>query len=180
MNRVNARTQYTPNHLITFLLYLSFIWTGIYPALSSLSSNFYYSYGNVFDITSSVFSSAIIYIFVYAFVSWISLELIFMFYRFIMSFKIYSFVLPSHKLKNEMRTFFIYRNVIFGLFLNICFIFPYLYALISIVDVIVTMTAFICFAVHINKTYSEPLIGHFWCKCKLLNPIFNRRRINWY
>lgn len=161
MNNLNTKSQYTPNHLITVLLYFSFIWVGLYPALSSIYSNFYYSFGNVLDSASSVFSSVIVYVIVQAFVSWICLELIFMVYRFILSFKIYSFVLPSHKLKDEMRMFFIYRNVFLGLFLNICFIFPYLYALLGLIDLLVTMITFLCFAAHINKTYSEPLIGHF-------------------
>lgn len=156
--------------LIIFFLILSFVWISIYPVLSSLTFDFYFNYGNVLDFASQMFSSALFYVLSSAILSWVGVELIFMFYRFILSFKIYSFILPAQKLKDEMRMFFIYRNIIFGLFLNICFIFPYLHSFSVLVDLLVTMISFICFANHISKVYSEPLIGHFVFRC-FINPI---------
>lgn len=161
MTNITLQTKQNSNKLTIFLLILSFVWISIYPATSAIVYDFSFNYGNVFDGTSLIFSSALINIFVNAIVSWVWLELIFMIYRFILNFKIYSFVLPVDKLKNEMRTFFIYRNLIFGLFLNICFMFPYVHTLAPLIDLIVTFSTFIYFASHIKKTYSEPIIGHF-------------------
>lgn len=165
MINLGNQTKTKPSKGLIFLLILSFVWVSIYPVLSAMVSDFYYNYGNIFDFSSIIFSNAIIYVIVSALVSWIGFELIFIVYRFLLVFKIYAFVLPPAKLKNEVRTFFIYRNIIFGLFLNICFIYPFLHVFVTLVDLIVTMITFICFANHIKKTYSEPLVGHFVFKC---------------
>lgn len=153
------------NKLLIFLLYLSFIWISIYPVASTLVGNYYFSYGNIFDGSSMIFSSGLLYLIINALVSWIGFELIFIFYRFVLAFKIYSFVVPQEMLKNDMRTFYIYRNLIYGLFVNLCFFFPYLNSILVLVDVIVTMMAFILFSCHIKKKYSEPIVGHFVFKC---------------
>lgn len=158
------------NYLIIICLILSFVWISLYPVANALTGTFYFSYGNILDVSSSLFSNFIIYTIISAVVSWIGFELIFMLYRFLLAFKIYSFVLSPEKLKNELRLYFIYRNIIYGLFMNLCFIYPYLYSLVTFVDVIVTMTTFICFSTHIKSTYSEPLVGHFVFKC-FINPV---------
>lgn len=165
MTNITLQTKPKSNYLTIFLLILSFLWISIYPSTSAIVYDFSYNYGNIFDSTSPIFSSALISIFINGLLSWVWVELIFMFYRFILNFKIYSFVLPADRLKNEMRTAFIYRNLIFGLFLNICFIFPYIHSLMPIADLLITFTTFICMATHIKNTYSEPIIGHFVFKC---------------
>ncbi len=169
---INSKMQYKSknNYLLMVLLFLSFVWISLYPVLSALTSNFYFSYGNIFDFSSGIFSNALLYIIITSLISWVGLELIFVVYRFLLAFKIYSFVIPSEKLKNEMRTFFIYRNIFFGIFLNLCFLFPYIHAFVELADVIITMTTFICFACHIKKTYSEPIVGHFVFKC-FISPV---------
>lgn len=158
---INSRTNNVNSYWTMIMLYLSFVWVGIFPVISSLSSGFFLSYGNLFNLSSLIFSSGIINVLVSALVSWIGFELIFMVYRFILSFKIYSFILPIDKLKSELRTFFIFRNLILGIIFNICFIFPYLYALSRLFELIVTTIIFILFSLHINKTYSESIVGHF-------------------
>ena len=165
MISLNNQTKTKTNKLIVFLLILSFVWVSLYPVLSAMTGNFYYNYGNLFNFSSPIFSNALIYIIVSALVSWIAFEVVFIAYRFLLGFKIYSFILPQNKFKNEARNYFIYRNIIFGLFLNICFIYPFLHVFVTLVDLVVTMTTFICFANHIKKSYSEPLIGHFVFKC---------------
>ncbi len=155
---------------IIFFLILSFIWTSAYPVLSSLVYDFSFNYGNVFDFSSLIFSNAIFYLISSAILSWVGVEVIFMVYRFILSFKIYSFVVPAHKLKDEMRSFFIYRNILLGLVLNVCFVFPYLHAFAGLLDVIITTITFLCFASHINKAYSEPIVRHFVFKC-FISPV---------
>ena len=162
---INSRTNNVNNYWTMIMLYLSFVWVGIFPVISSLSSGFLLSYGNLFDFSSLIFSSGVINVLVSALVSWIGFELIFMVYRFILSFRIYSFVLPTDKLKTELRTFFIFRNLILGVLLNICFIFPYLYALSGLFELVITTIIFIVFSLHINKTYSESIVGHFVFKC---------------
>jgi len=165
MNNFMFEKKKNSNYLTIFLLILSFVWITAYPVLSSFVYDYYFSYGNFLNLSSDMFANAAIFIVISSLVSWIGFELILIVYRFVLSFRIYSFVAPQHKVKNDMRTFFIYRNVVFGLFLNICFVFPYLHIFAPIIDLIATLTTFICFANYIKKTYSEPLIGHFVFKC---------------
>lgn len=170
MINTTLKTKSKNNYLTILLLILSFVWINIYPSVSTMVFDFSYNYGNLFDSSSIIFSSALINILINAIISWVWIELIFIFYRFILNFKIYSFVVPVDRLKNELRTFFIYRNLILGLFFNICFIFPFIHTLSPILDLIITFTTFICFAFHIKKYYSESIIGHFVFKC-FISPI---------
>lgn len=165
MNNANFKQHAKVNKLLILLLYLSFVWIAVYPTISTLSAGYYFSYGNIFDGSSTIFSSGVLYLLISSLVSWGLFELVFVFYRFVLAFKIYSFVVPAEMLKNEMRTFYIYRNLVFGIFVNLCFFFPYLYSLIELIDVVITMTMFILFSCNIRKKYSEPIVGHFVFKC---------------
>ncbi len=172
MNNQYFKPQAKPSKLIIFLLFLSFMWVTAYTSLSSLVYDFYYNYGNVFDSASPIFSNAVFYWLITGTFSWLWVEVIFIIYRFILSFRIYSFIVPPYKLKDEMRTFFIYRNLMYGLFLNLCFILPYFYSLSILVELVITMTTCFCFARHISKKYSETLIAHFVYKCFITPVLF--------
>ncbi len=150
------------------LLYISFVWISIYPATSIMASNFYFGFGNLLD---EGLSSLVIAALTQGLLYWAGFEIIFFIYRWFLKFKIYSFIVPENKLKVESRMFFIYRNVFYGIFVNLCFLFPYLMAYAPLVDLVITLIALIAYASHLNKTYAEPIIGHFVFKC-FCYPIF--------
>ena len=144
-----------------FLLFISFIWISFYPAMTALSSDYYFNYGNIVASGSPNFTYVITTILVEALFAWIFFEVVFYLYRLVLSFRVYSFVVPMEKLKIESRVFFIYRNVIYGLFLNLCFLFPYLFAYADFFNLVITLAFTIVYASVLNKNYGEPVIGHF-------------------
>ncbi len=148
-----------------FLLFVSFLWVVLYPTLSMVSSDFYFNYGNIISSSSVNFSYTVAMILAEALVSWLVFELIFYVYRLVLSFKVYSFVVPVEKLKSDSRIFFVYRNIFYGLFLNLCFLFPYMYIYAGLINLAVTLGVAIIYASYLNKTYGEPVIGHFVFKC---------------
>ena len=62
-------------------------------------------------------------------------------------------------------------GIFYGLFLNLCFLFPYLYQFAPLVSLASTFILLIFYANHLNKTYAEPIIGHFVFK-NFCYPIF--------
>lgn len=157
--------------LYIFLLFASFIWTSLYSATIMLTGDFYLNFGNLLDVQSPNFSSIVMMICTEAMISLLVFELIFYIYRFILQFKIYSFIVPTDRLKNESRMFYVYRNIFYGLFLNICFICPFLYSFSSLISLVTTFIMLLIYANHLNKTYAEPIIGHFVFK-NFCYPIF--------
>ena len=155
------RTMEKSRGLYIFLLFLSFIWISLYPSVNILTDNFHFGYGNLFDTNSSNFSYIMIMILSESLFYWIAFEFVFYLYRYVLAFKVYSFIVPAHKLKDESRIYFIYRNVFYGLFINICFIYPYLYMYSQFVNLVVTLIILIVYAKHLERTYGEPVIGHF-------------------
>lgn len=158
---MNKNQKKSRGGLVMFLLFVSFIWTSIYSATSTLSVSFYYNFGNLIDTSSSNFPSIVISILTEALFCWLSFELVFYLYRYILQFKIYSFIVPQEKLKVDSRIFFIYRNIFYGLILNLCFLFPYLYEFATLFSLIATFATLIAYSLHLNKTYAEPIVGHF-------------------
>lgn len=157
--------------LVKLLLLVSFIWISLYTSTASLTTELYWNFGNLLDVHSENFISIMSIVFVEALVYWIAFEVIFYLYRFVLQFKIYSFVVPQDKLKDESRTFYIYRNVFYGVFLNLCFLFPYLYEFAPVISLVTTFVMLLVYANHLNKTYAEPIIGHFVFK-NFCYPIF--------
>lgn len=157
--------------LVIVLLILSFVWTSLFTTASSLTNLLYWNFGDLLDFNSVNFGSVLTMVFAEAISYWIVFEIVFYLYRYILQFKIYSFIIPKERLKIESRTYFIYRNVFYGLFLNLCFLFPYLYIFAPIVSLIATFATLILYSVHLNKTYAEPIIGHFVFK-NFCFPIF--------
>lgn len=157
--------------LVIVLLILSFVWTSFFTTASSLTNLLYWNFGDLLDFNSVNFGSVLTMVFAEAISYWIVFEIVFYLYRYVLQFKIYSFIIPKERLKIESRTYFIYRNVFYGLFLNLCFLFPYLYIFAPVVSLIATFATLILYSVHLNKTYAEPIIGHFVFK-NFCFPIF--------
>lgn len=157
--------------LIKFLLLLSFVWISLFTVAGRLSFDFYWNFGNLIDPTSSNFSTILLLVFSESIVYWIVFEIVFYLYRFVLQFKIYSFIVPAENLKNESRVFYIYRNIFYGLFLNLCFLAPYLYEYAAFMSLVTTFVMLIIYANHLNKNYAEPIIGHFVFK-NFCYPIF--------
>ena len=159
------------NGLIMFLLFVSFVWTSLFTATSSFTNAIYFNFGNILDTTSPSFSTIFFIIISEAAIGFIGFEFVFYIYRKILQFKIYSFIVPADNLKAESRIFYIYRNIFYGLFLNLCFLFPYLYQFAPLISIASTFILLIFYANHLNKTYAEPIIGHFVFK-NFCYPIF--------
>lgn len=160
---LGQQTQVKHAWVYKLLLFISFVWISIYPATSMVTSNFYFGFGGLFDSASR--SSVVIMVLAEALSYWIVFEIIFFLYRWVLGFKIYSFIVPANKLKIETRAFFTYRNVFYGIFVNLCFLFPYLHSYALFFDLVITFIVLIAYANHLNKTYAEPIIGHFVFKC---------------
>lgn len=151
------------------LLFLSFIWLELYPTSLSLVFSFEMGLGDVFSKLniSAVFGSVI----VNALISWAGFELLFWIYRHVLSYKIYSFIVPMDSLKAETRLYFIFRNIILGLVCNLCFLFPFIYIYEPLFDLIITLVVMVFYAKHLNSVYAETIVGHFVFK-NFCYPIF--------
>ena len=153
-NRIRKNTW-----VYKFLLFLSFAWISVYPVINASVLSFQVGYGNLFDpgVPSTIFTSVL----VEALFAWASFEIMFWLYRYILTFKIYTYIVPMDSLKAETRMFFMYRNIFYGLFLNLCFLMPYLESFSVFVNVLVTLIVLVFYSRHLNRTYSDPIIGHF-------------------
>lgn len=152
-----------------FFLFLSFVWLSIYPITLEFIADFSYGFGNAFS--DSNLATVIGAILGDALITWASFEILFWIYRWILSFKIYSFIVPMDSLRAETRLYFIFRNVILGLIYNLCFLCPYLFAYSAFFDLLVTMIVMIFYAKHLNTVYAESIVGHFVFK-NFCYPIF--------
>lgn len=157
--------------IYVILLFISFIWISLYPATNSLEGSFIFGYGNLLNFSNPNFAIICMMIITEALLDWLMFEVLFYFYRYILTFKIYSFIVPLEDLKIESRLFFIYRNIFYGVFVNLCFLFPYLYEFASLVNLVITMIALIAFSKNIVKKYSEPIVAHFVFK-NFCYPVF--------
>ena len=166
----NKKKSYAGWVCIVFL-FLSFVWISLYPAVCSLVSKAYWNFGDMLNVYSQNFSSIVMIVLTESLMYWLSFEIVFYLYRYVLQFKIYSFIVPLDRLKIESRTFFIVRNVFYGIYLNLCFLFPYLHIFSPLMNLIITFVMLLFFASHINKTYAEPIIGHFVFK-NFCYPVF--------
>ena len=158
-NYINKRR--VSSKLYIFLLYLSFLWANFFYASSTLVENFIFSYGNLFSLTNDMFFYNFLYIIMYAGMSLLMFEAAFWIYRTILSYKVYTFVVPADKFRIDCRMFFAIRNIFYGIFANMCFLYPFLSTYLELISVVSIIIIVIVFAYHVQKTYSEPLIAHF-------------------
>ena len=152
-----------------FILILSFVWLSFYPTMLSFVDSFNVGYGNA--LTKGNFSVILTSVITDAIFSWIVFEILFWIYRYFLSFKIYSFIVPSDSFRAETRIYFIFRNVILGLVYNFCFLFPYLFVYRLFFDLLITLVVLILYVKHLLAAYSETVVGHFVFK-NFCYPIF--------
>lgn len=151
------------------LLFLSFVWLELYTSSLSFVYSLETGYGNAFSQANLV--SVLGTVLINALFSWAAFEILFWLYRFVLSYKIYSFIVPMDSLRAETRLYFIFRNVILGLVCNLCFLFPFLYIYEPFFDLLITMIVLIFYAKHLNAVYAETIVGHFVFK-NFCYPIF--------
>lgn len=151
------------------LLFLSFCFASVYPATMINTWSFKLGYGDFLNSTNMSF--LVVSVLSEALISWLFFEIIFRLYREILAYRIYSFVVPKENFKVESRLFYCYRNLIYGVFINLCFIFPYLYIYNIFFSVVTTLLMTLLYAIHIKKKYSESIIGHFVFKSFVV-PLF--------
>lgn len=168
---LSNNTKTSNSWIYSILLFVSFLWVALYPATSILVESFEFGYGNLLNFSGENSSYIVMMILSEALYMFIGFELIFYFYRYFLTFKIYSFIVPTDNLKVESRVFFIYRNLVFGLVSNLCFLFPFLYKFLPFFDLVTTMIFLLIYACHLNKKYAEPIIGHFVFK-NFCYPVF--------
>lgn len=168
-NLMYARKPRRNSIVYSVCLVLSFLWLSIYPTFLGFIGSFQYGFGNVLSHENT--SIVIATVLAETIGSWIGFEILFWVYRWILSFKIYSFIVPMDSLKAETRLYFIYRNVLLGIIYNLCFLMPYLYAFSTFFDLIVTLIVIICYAKQLNERYAETIVGHFVFK-NFCYPIF--------
>lgn len=147
--------------LVMLLLFISFVWMSLYNASISLAGDLYWNYGNLLNFESGTIGNFTIILLAETLFNWFVFEIVFMLYRFVLQYKIYSFIVPVENLKVESRTFFIYRNIFYGLLLNLSFLFPYLHIFDPVFSLLTTFATLIAYSIHLNKVYAEPIIGHF-------------------
>lgn len=168
---LEKNTKTTGGWIYSLLLFVSFIWVALFPATNTLLDNFYFGYGNLLNFNNPNISFIITDLLAEALLYFIEFEIVFYLYRYFLSFKIYSFIVPLSSLKVESRVYFIYRNLIYGIFCNLCFFFPFIYKLLPFFDITITLIMLMLYASHLNKKYAEPIIGHFVFK-NFVYPVF--------
>ncbi len=157
--------------LYIFVLFLSFVWCSCYTVETSLSGYIFTSPGKLFQFSSMNFYYEIALILAISVIYVTIFELAFYVYRFMISFKVYSFIIPLERLKADARMVYAFRNLLYGIFMNLCFLFPFLESYAMFASLLFTMIMMIDYAITINKVYAEPLIAHFVFKT-FMYPVF--------
>lgn len=157
--------------LYLFLLYLSYVWLSIYPTSGVYATDLTLGFGKLFAPSSGNLFYEVVYLLIYAGINMLVFEIIFWFYRVYLTTKVYTFVLPADRLKADCRLFFAIRNVIYGIFLNLCFLYPYIYKFDYFLNVTITLIMLIVFSYKIQKEHSESIISHFVFK-NFCYPVF--------
>jgi len=142
--------------ILPVFLLISFIWLNLYPSLTGVNDIF---------LDKTAFMSVPLFLAFVAIVrgafSYLIFELLFFVYRFAIGFSIYSFMIPKDVLKNKFRYWYIFRNLILGIFYNLRFFFPYVTTFLCIFELILNMAFVVMLYFDLNREYIEPLVGQF-------------------
>ena len=157
--------------LYLFLLYLSYVWVSIFPSTSYLATDVTLGFGKLFSPSSGFLFYEILYLLSYAGISMLFFEFFFLIYRASLQKSVYTYVVPADKLKADCRLYFAIRNVIYGIFLNLCFLYPFIYKFDYFFNVTITIIMLMVFAYKTQKEHSEPIISHFVFK-NFCYPVF--------
>ena len=155
VNNAKAKAGVWAKILPVFVL-LSFIWLHLYSTTADL---------NVLNIHSTGFESLGIYaifsILLAGLLDYVVFELVFLAYKFVLGFSVYSFIIPRDILNFRFRFWYIVRNVILGFIFNLRFFYPYITTYLCVFELILNMALLICFYFDIKRDYVEPLVGQF-------------------
>lgn len=166
-----ANRKQPNNGVYTFLLYLSYVWVSLFSTSGILVTDFTMNFGRLFSFMSENLFYEVFYVLMYAGINTVLFLIILWFYRMFLATKVYTFVVPVERLKAECIIYFIIRNIFYGIFLNLCFLYPYIYNLDNLVNVTLTLIMTIVFAYKVQKEYSESIISHFVFK-NFCYPVF--------
>ncbi len=162
-SKENARISSSILHkLLPFVLILSFMWLGFYPALCAFNV---YPMGVV---TGSVAGSLIVQVILMGLLYWIGFEIIMWVYRFCLGFSIYTFIVPIQAIKDNLKWCFILRNIVMGALYFLCIWYPYIYIYLIIIDAICLFAIFLLFSFVNMKKYVEPVVQPFVFKGLML------------
>ena len=137
------------------------MWAGCYESANSIVDTLVLGYGGLFDTTSGNLFYNLFYIFMFAGMELLAFEILFWFYKRYLSYKIYTFVVPADKFKVDCRMFCAIRNIFYGIFANLCFLYPFLFNYLELVGIVSVLIGVIAYSYYAQKTYAEPLISHF-------------------
>lgn len=157
----NAKPKTHKKWVYKLLLFVSFLWLSLYTATGAITDSFRVGYGNLLDTNSAGFLEAVVLVLIEALFLFLEFEIVFYLYKFVLSFKIYSFIVPPEELKYKSHVYFIYRNIIYGVFLNLCFLFPFLEIYSLFMNIIITLIMLIIYSKNLAKEYAEPIVAHF-------------------
>lgn len=149
------RIQMILSKILPLFLYISFVWLNVYKAIAQIDRL------SPIKIISNSSSYSVLYILISAIFSYVIFELLFLAYRMIIGFSIYSYTVPKQVLANKFRFWFILRNIVLGLVLNLRFFFPYINLYLLIFEIAIDLLFVICLYFSVAKKYVDPLIGHF-------------------
>lgn len=129
---------------LPFLVFVSFIWLLLFESYSqsSLLAGSYFLEG-VSELSGTEYYIMNILLLVLS--EWIWFEIIYYFYRTLVSFSLFAHTIPRKLFENKAREFIIYRNLILGLFMNAMFFFPYIGSMLLIIELIVDFSVFVLF-----------------------------------
>ena len=159
------------SYVYIFVLLISFAWCSCYSVENTLSPYLFTTYGKIFQFGSQNFLYEMVILLSVSVIYTLAFELIFYFYRYVIAFRVYSYIIPVDRFKADARLTYALRNFFFGIFTNLCFLYPYLQTFEIFVGLFFTMLTLILLALRINKTYGEPLVAHFVFKT-FMYPIF--------
>jgi len=156
-NDINERERNRLLHkLLPFFLVLSFAFLELFSVYSSVSTtgNYIISLDGVFDFSGN-FGVTLI---VNAVIEWFWFEIIFYFYKAILSVSVFSYTIPRELLNNKARLFMVIRNVFLGVIVNLSFLIPFITTYLIILELIVDVLIFILFVYSSMKYTVDDMI----------------------
>lgn len=129
---------------LPFLVFVSFVWLCLFESYSqSVALVNSYAMEGYNELSSNGYLVLNLLLLVVS--EWIWFEVIYYFYRTLVSFSLFAHTVPRKLFENKARIFIIYRNLVLGLFMNLLFFFPYLINFVLIMELLVDFGMFVLF-----------------------------------
>ena len=155
-NSENARSRASIKHrLLPLVFFLSCVWVSLFDTVTLTNTDF------LLGAKGDYFTSLLMEVIIAGAFIWLVFELLLFIYRFSLGFSIYTFIVPSFAIKDNIKWCIVLRNLISGCLYFLCFFSPEIYPLISIIDVVVLFLAFVVFAFFNMKRYVDPVVAPF-------------------